>query len=129
MQPCPSCGSENASDDVYCAKCGTKLLGTSAHESSDAKPGTPSTKYESQYAPIMLPAWLTLGMALVLLGALLILIGFMVFVVGTASLGSTTTLDSFKSYLEEFAALVGVGFFVAPIGWALHQASGRRKLG
>ena len=78
---------------------------------------------------MMLPGWLTLGLILVVLGGLLILIGFMVFVIGIASLGSDTTLDSFKNTLEAFAALVGVGFFLAPVGWALHQMSMHRRRG
>jgi hypothetical protein len=53
----------------------------------------------------------------------------MVFVIGIASLGSDTTLDSFKNTLEAFAALVGVGFFLAPVGWALHQMSMHRRRG
>jgi uncharacterized membrane protein YvbJ len=120
---CPSCGATNTADDSFCAKCGSKLTVT------PAETGGRSTSREVHYATVTLPAWLTLGMVFVLLGGLLILIGFMIFVVGTASLGSTTTLDSLKTYLEEFAALAGVGFFLAPIGWALHQMSVHRRRG
>ncbi|HEV2428879.1 MAG TPA: hypothetical protein VGV64_03405 [Thermoplasmata archaeon] len=64
-----------------------------------------------------------------LFGALLILIGFLILVVGVASLGTSTSLDSFKGYIEGFAALSGIGFFLAPLGWALHQVSVHRRRG
>ncbi len=124
---CTSCGSVNAPDDAFCAKCGSKLEGTVSGSAGRPEHSLTPNHGQAHYAPVMLPAWLTFGMIVVLLSGLLILMGFMIFVVGTASLGSTTTLDSLKSYLEEFAALAGVGFFLAPIGWALHQASLHRR--
>jgi hypothetical protein len=126
---CPKCGAVNAPDDLFCAKCGTKLFDSSAPPGGHTEPMQAMRNREAQLAPMMLPGWLTLGMVLVILGGLLVLIGFMIFVVAAASLGSGTTLDSFKGSLEGFGALVGVGFFLAPVGWALHQMSLHRRGG
>ena len=122
---CPRCGSANAIDDVFCSKCGSKLA--TADSAGHAASGPTFPNQDVNYATVAVPAWLTLGMVLVLLAGLLILTGFMIFVVGTASLSSTTTLESLKGYLEEFGALAGIGFFLAPIGWALHQMSVHRR--
>ncbi len=120
----------NTSDDLFCAKCGAKLRAAELPAgTSGGSAGSNSRTPEIRYVTVGLPEGLTVGMILVLLGGLLILVGFMVFVVGTASLGSSTTLDSLKTYLEEFAALAGTGFFLAPIGWALHQISLHRRRG
>jgi hypothetical protein len=76
-----------------------------------------------QYRAPMLPAWLTFGAILVLVGGILIMVGFIVQLVGTASLSAASSLSSVQGYDEAFDALVGVGVFLAVLGWLFHQMS------
>jgi hypothetical protein len=77
---------------------------------------------------MMIPPWLTLGIILVLIGGILVMVGFIVDLVGTASLNVNSSLTSIQNYEEAEDALIGVGFFLAVLGWVFHQAAvGRRK--
>jgi hypothetical protein len=76
----------------------------------------------------MVPQWFSLGMLLVLIGGLLVMVGFFVDLVGVASLNDHSTLASIQSYQEGTDALVGIGFFLAVLGWVFHQVTaGRRR--
>jgi hypothetical protein len=82
-----------------------------------------------QYRGPMLPGWLTFGGILILVGGILVLVGFMVDLVGVASLSATSTLSSQQAYMETYDALVGVGIFLAVLGWLFHQMSMSRRMG
>jgi ribosomal protein S27AE len=123
---CPRCGAANPPDNQFCSKCGT-ALGTEAPVSQPS-PASPSTA-PSSYQAIMLPSWFTIGIVLVIIGGLLVMIGFMVDLVGTASLSSSSTLSSIQGYEETEDALIGVGFFIAVVGWVFHQMTIHRRRG
>jgi uncharacterized membrane protein YphA (DoxX/SURF4 family) len=85
-----------------------------------------------QYRGPMLPGWLTFGGILVLVGGILILVGFIVNLVGIASFYNSTAANAGSSYaasIETFDALVGVGIFLAVLGWLFHQMSMHRRMG
>jgi len=71
----------------------------------------------------MLPGWLTFGSILVVVGGILIMVGFIIDVVGTASFygNANGNLQNFANATEAFDALVGVGIFIAILGWFFHQ--------
>ncbi len=79
----------------------------------------------------MIPAWLSFGGILVLVGGVLVLVGFLVELVANATVAGATT-PSFQNYYNEMAvydALVGVGIFLAFLGWLFHQMSRHRQMG
>jgi len=77
---------------------------------------------------MLVPSWFTLGIVLVIVGGLLVMVGFFVDLVGIASLNSNSTLSSIQSYDEAQDALIGIGFFLAVLGWVFHQAAiGHRR--
>ena len=81
------------------------------------------------YRGPMLPGWLTFGGILVLVGGILILVGFIVDLVGTASYfngGATANLSAYAAAIETYDALVGVGIFLAALGWLFHQMAQHR---
>jgi hypothetical protein len=67
----------------------------------------------------MLPPWLSFGSILVVVGGILILVGFIINLVGVA--GAATNESGYMNAIEAFDALVGVGIFVAILGWFFHQ--------
>lgn len=74
----------------------------------------------------MLPGWVTFGSILVVVGGILILVGFVIDLVGTASYlggGGGGSVGGYANAMEAFDALVGVGIFVAILGWFFHQMS------
>lgn len=80
----------------------------------------------------MLPAWLTFGSILVLVGGVLVLIGFIVGVIGNATYATGTGTNAVQSYFNTMAvfdALVGVGLFLAFLGWIFHQMARHRQTG
>jgi uncharacterized membrane protein len=80
----------------------------------------------------MLPSWITFGSILAVVGGILILVGYLVEVVGIAAATNPTSANAGQNYatsMETSAALVGVGIFVAILGWFFHQMSVRRRSG
>jgi hypothetical protein len=78
----------------------------------------------------MLPAWLSFGGILVLVGGLLILVGFIVELIANTTVASATA-PSYTNYYNQLAvydALVGVGIFLAFLGWLFHQMSRHRQM-
>ncbi len=83
--------------------------------------GSPSPAYRGS----MLPGWLTFGGILILVGGLLILIGFIVALIANTTVAGATD-PSYTTYYNQMAvfdALVGVGVFLAFLGWLFHQMS------
>jgi uncharacterized membrane protein len=76
----------------------------------------------------MLPAWLTFGGILVLVGGILILVGFLVALIGNASYATSSSANYFNS-MAVYDALVGVGIFLAFLGWLFHQMSRHHQMG
>lgn len=80
----------------------------------------------------MLPAWLSFGGILVLVGGVLVLVGFLVGAVGDATFatsGATNAAQNYFNTMAIFDALVGIGIFLAFLGWLFHQMSRHRQIG
>jgi hypothetical protein len=86
-----------------------------------------------QYRGPMLPSWMTFGSILVVVGGILIMVGFVIDLVGTGSYfggsGGTNAAMNYGNAVQAFDALVGVGIFVAILGWFFHQMSLARRAG
>ncbi len=81
------------------------------------------------YRP-MLPPWLSFGAILVLVGGVLLLVGFVLQAVAESAYATADTASSFTNYLNTLAlgnALIGVGIFLAFLGWLFHQMSRARQ--
>jgi len=84
----------------------------------------------AQYRGPILPAWLSFGGILVLVGGILILVGFLVEMIANTTVASAT-VPSYTNYYNQLAvydALVGVGIFLAFLGWIFHQMSRHRMM-
>jgi hypothetical protein len=84
-----------------------------------------------QYRP-MLPAWLSFGGILVLVGGVLVLVGFLVGAIADstfASSGATNAAQTYFNTMAIFDALVGIGIFLAFLGWLFHQMSRHHQMG
>lgn len=85
-----------------------------------------------QYRP-MLPGWLSFGGILVIVGGILVLVGFLLDAVANSSAASgidtTTAAQNFYNTMAIGDALVGVGIFLAFLGWLFHQMSRHRQMG
>jgi uncharacterized membrane protein len=82
-----------------------------------------------QYRP-MLPAWLSFGSILVLVGGVLLLVGFVLEAIANSAYASADTASAFTNYFNTLAwgnALIGVGIFLAFLGWLFHQMSRHRQ--
>ena len=117
---CSRCGAQNAADDTFCSKCGATLA---APSQSSTPPSAMQQPAIAQYQPMMYRPFFTLGMGLVIIGGILVLVGFLVDLIGTAALSANSTFASVQAYEEGFDALVGIGLFVAILGWVFHQMS------
>jgi hypothetical protein len=62
-------------------------------------------------------------LVLIFVGGLLILIGFLADLIGTASLNDSSTLASIQVYREAYDAFVGLGVFLAVLGYLCRQFS------
>jgi hypothetical protein len=88
-----------------------------------------------QYRGPMLPAWLSFGGILVLVGGVLVLVGFVVGAFGNATYasalsgGSANSAQNYFNTLAVFYVLVGIGIFLAFLGWLFHQMSRHRQMG
>jgi len=83
------------------------------------------------YRGPMLPPWLSFGGILVLVGGILVLVGFVIALIGNATYATATGANAFQSYLNSMAtfdALVGIGIFLAFLGWLFHQMSRHRQM-
>jgi len=83
-----------------------------------------------QYRGPMMPAWLSFGGVLIVVGGLLVLIGFLVEVIANATFAGAT-VPNYQNYYNQMAvfdALVGVGIFLAFLGWLFHQMSRHRQM-
>jgi hypothetical protein len=96
-------------------------------------PGWQGGPPQQQYRQPMMPAWLSFGGILVLVGGILVLVGFLVGTFGNATYaGSTGAANSAMNYFNTMAvfdALVGIGIFLAFLGWLFHQMSRHRQMG
>ena len=80
----------------------------------------------------MLPAWLSFGGILVLVGGILVFVGFLMGAIGDAIVATSTSANMFQSYYNTLAlsqGLIGVGIFLAFLGWLFHQMSRHRQMG
>lgn len=86
-----------------------------------------------QYRGPMLPSWLTFGGILILVGGILVLVGFIVNLIGTSafynSAGTASDLSSYAAAIETYDAMLGVGIFLAVLGWLFHQMATSRRMG
>jgi hypothetical protein len=98
-------------------------------------PGQPYPGWQGvppQYQRPMMPAWLSFGGILVLVGGVLVLIGFLIGAIANstfATSGATNAAQTYFNTLAIFYALVGVGVFLAFLGWLFHQMSRHRQMG
>lgn len=80
----------------------------------------------------MLPSWLSFGGILVLVGGVLVLVGFMAAVFANATYATSSATNATQNYFNTMAvfdALVGIGIFLAFLGWLFHQMSRHRQMG
>jgi hypothetical protein len=83
------------------------------------------------YRAPMMPAWLSFGGILVLVGGVLALIGFLLDAVANATYATSGAANATQNYLNTMAAadaLIGVGIFLAFLGWLFHQMSRHRQM-
>ncbi len=108
---------------------------------SAAPPGYPPGAYAgwqgappAPYRGPMLPPWLSFGGILILVGGVLVLVGFMIGVIANATYASAVTgatANAVQTWLNEMAvqdALVGIGLFLAFLGWLFHQMNRHRQM-
>ena len=85
-----------------------------------------------QYRGPMLPGWLSFGGILVLVGGILVLIGFVLEAIANSAYASSGAANAYMNYLNTLAwgnVLIGVGIFLAFLGWLFHQMSRHRMMG
>jgi len=101
-------------------------------------PGYPAQPYPTwqgapppqPYRP-MLPAWVTLGGIIVLVGGVLVLVGFIEIAIANSAYATAAGATAAQNYFNTLAlgnALVGVGIFLAFLGWLFHQMSRHRQM-